>query len=99
MAKKNSKWPIYCDFSHFTSIILPCGRDNLKSFLRILFNFVMHVTNNQFSDKFNNGWKKIQNGQFIVIFRIYAIIYLVAAIMTSSLIMAAGYCGVCSCYE
>ena len=30
----------------------------------------MHVTNNQFSDKFNNGWKKIQNGRLIVIFRI-----------------------------
>ena len=28
----------------------------------------MHVTNNQFSDKFNNGSKKIQNGRFIVIF-------------------------------
>ena len=30
----------------------------------------MHVTNNQFSDKFNNGWKKNLNGRFIVIFRI-----------------------------
>ena len=30
----------------------------------------MHVTNNQFSDKFNNGRKKIQNGRFIDIFRI-----------------------------
>ena len=30
----------------------------------------MHVTNKQFSDKFNNGWKKIQNGRFIDIFRI-----------------------------
>ena len=30
----------------------------------------MHVTNNQFSDKFKNDWKKIQNGRFIVIFRI-----------------------------
>ena len=30
----------------------------------------MHVTNNQFSDKFNNGWKKIENDRFIVIFRI-----------------------------
>ena len=25
MAKKNSKWLIYCDFSHFTSIIWPCS--------------------------------------------------------------------------
>ena len=23
----------------------------------------MHVNNNQFSDKFNNGWKNIQNGR------------------------------------
>ena len=30
----------------------------------------MHVTNNYFLDKFNNGWKKIQNGQFIAIFGI-----------------------------
>ena len=29
----------------------------------------MHVTNDQFSDKVNNGWKKIQNGQFIAILR------------------------------
>ena len=28
------------------------------------------ATNNQFSDKFNDGWKKIENGRFIVIFRI-----------------------------
>ena len=54
------KWPIYCDFSHFTSIIWPCRRDNLKSFSHILFKFVMHVTNDQFSDKFNNGRKKKQ---------------------------------------
>ena len=30
----------------------------------------MHVTNDQFSDKFNNGWKLIQNDRFIAIFRI-----------------------------
>ena len=28
----------------------------------------MHVTNKQFSDKFNNGWEKNQNGRFIAIF-------------------------------
>ena len=38
------------------------------SFSCIIFKSVMHVTNNQFSDKFNNGRKKIQNGRFIVIF-------------------------------
>ena len=30
----------------------------------------MHVNNKQLWDNFNNGWKKIQNGRFIVIFRI-----------------------------
>ena len=54
----------------FTSIIWPCGRDNLKSFSRILVKFVMHVTNKYFLDKFNNGWEKIQNGWFFAIFRI-----------------------------
>ena len=39
-----------CDFSHFKSIILPCGRDNVFH-----LSFFMHVTNNQLSDKFNNG--------------------------------------------
>ena len=61
------KWPIYCDFSHFTSIIWPCGSDNMKSFPCILPKFVTHVTNYQFWDNFNNGWKKIQIGRFIVI--------------------------------
>ena len=54
----------------FYWIIWPCGRDNLKSFSCILFKFVMHITNKQFSDKFNNGCKKIQNGRFSAIFRI-----------------------------
>ena len=30
----------------------------------------MHVTNDQFSDKFNNGRKKKKNGRFIAIFHI-----------------------------
>ena len=30
----------------------------------------MHVTNDQFSDKFNNGQKKKKNGRFIAIFHI-----------------------------
>ena len=37
----------------------------------ILCKFVMHVTNKQFSDKFNNGRKKIKNGPFIAIFRLF----------------------------
>ena len=32
MAEKKSKWLIYCDFSHFTSIIRPCGRNNDSKF-------------------------------------------------------------------
>ena len=32
MTEKKIKWPIHCNFSHFTSIIWPCGRDNMKSF-------------------------------------------------------------------
>ena len=48
-----------------------CGRDNLKSFSCILPKFVMHVTNDQFSDKLNNGRKKIQNGRLIVLFRLF----------------------------
>ena len=31
----------------------------------------MHVTNKQFSDKFNNDYKSNQNGQFIKIFAFY----------------------------
>ena len=57
MAEKYSQWPIYCDFSHFTSIILPCGRDNFKSFSCILLKFLIHGTNNQFSAKLNNAKK------------------------------------------
>ena len=30
----------------------------------------MHVTNDQFSDKFNNGQKKKKNSRFIAIFHI-----------------------------
>ena len=33
MAEKKSKVPIYCDFLHFTSIIRPCGRDNMNFFI------------------------------------------------------------------
>ena len=53
-------------FAFYKKIIWFCGRDNLKSFSCILFKFVMHVTNKDFPDKFNNGSKKIQNSRFIV---------------------------------
>ena len=58
MADKKFKWPIYCDFSHFTSIIWPCGRNNMNIFACILPKFVVHVTNDQFSNKLDNVWKK-----------------------------------------
>ena len=41
-----------------------CGRDNFKSFSCILPKFVMHVMNDQFSDKFNNGQKKFNYCDF-----------------------------------
>ena len=70
MAEKKIKMGDLLRFLHFTSIILPCGRDNLKRFSCILPKFVMHVINKQFSDKFIDGWKKNQNGRFISIFGI-----------------------------
>ena len=68
MAEKNSKWLIYCDFSHFTSIICPCGRNNMKSFSFTLFQFVMHVTDKPFSDNFNNGRKKFKMADLLLFF-------------------------------
>ena len=50
-----SKSPIYYDFSHFTLMILLCGRNNFKNISSILLKFVLHAANNQFSDNFNNG--------------------------------------------
>ena len=45
MAEKNPKWPIYCEFWHFISIInLTLWAHNLKSCSCFLLNFVMHVT-------------------------------------------------------
>ena len=43
---------------HVNTLI--CGRDNMKSFSFILLKFVMHATNKQFSDKLDNGFKKIK---------------------------------------
>ena len=69
--KKNSKWLIYLDFLHFTSIIWPCGRENMKSFSCILLKFVMHATNKQISDKLNIGWKKIKMADLLRFFTFY----------------------------
>ena len=63
---------------------------------------ILHVANNKFSDKFNNGRKNYLNERFnyfnfshltpIIIFDFVDAI-------TSSSIMAAGYCRVRSCYS
>ena len=70
MAEKKFKMADLLRFFTFYVNNLTCGRDNLKSFPRILFKFVMHVTNDQFLDKFNNSQKKKKNGRFIAIFHI-----------------------------
>ena len=58
----------YCSRSSVVKVLtFTCGRDNLKSYSVILPKFVMHVTNDQFSVKFNNGWKKNQNEKKIEI--------------------------------
>ena len=44
----------------------------------------MHTANKELSDKFNNGWKKMQNCRFIAIFRISRQwFYLVGAISST----------------
>ena len=51
----------YCNQSSSSSALaltFTCGRDNLTSFTCILPEFFMHITNDQFSDKFKNGLKK-----------------------------------------
>ena len=46
----------YCNRSSAaSSLTFTCGRDNVKSVSCILPKFVMQVTYDQFSDKFNNG--------------------------------------------
>ena len=49
-AEQKTKWLIYCDFSHFTLLILPCSRDNLKRFLCTFLKFVLNVANKQLFD-------------------------------------------------
>ena len=44
---------------------------NFKSFPCILSKFVMHVTNDQFSDKFNNGQKKLKMADLLRFFAFY----------------------------
>ena len=52
---KKLKMVVLLRFFAFTSIIWPCGRDNIKSFSVILLKCVVIVTNNQFSNEFDNG--------------------------------------------
>ena len=47
-----------------SALTFTCLHDILKSFSCILHKFVMHVTNAQFLDKFNNGWKKFKMADF-----------------------------------
>ena len=58
-------------FSAFYINNLTLWRDNLKSFLCILRKFVMHVTNKQFSDKFDNGWTKFKMANLLQFFAFY----------------------------
>ena len=48
---------LFVIFRIFIAIILPCGRDDFKSFscMIILPKFVLRVANNPFSVKFNDG--------------------------------------------
>ena len=68
MAEFFFKCPFYCDFLHFSSIFWPCGHDNMKSFSFILFKFVLHVINKQFSAKFDKFIKKIKMADFLRFF-------------------------------
>ena len=55
----------------FNFLTFICWLHNLKSFWCILTKFVMHVTNDQFSDKFNNGWKKFTMFDLLRLFVFY----------------------------
>ena len=54
-----------------SALTFTCGRDNLKSFSCILPKFVTHVTNDQFSYKFQNGWKKFKMADLLRFFDFY----------------------------
>ena len=59
-------------FSAFYVNNLTLWAQKLEKFFMtfIVPKFVMHVTNDQLSEKFDNGWKLNQNGRFIAVFRI-----------------------------
>ena len=70
MAEKKFKMTDLLLFFAFYITYFTLGRDNVKSFSCILLRFFMQVTNNQFSNKLNDGWIIIQNGRFIAFFHI-----------------------------
>ena len=72
---KKSKWPIYCDFSHFTSITWPCGRDNLKKMYVSFPSLLCMLLVTKFSNKFNNGWKKIKMADLLSFLHFTSIIW------------------------
>ena len=71
MAEKKKKMADLLRFFTFYVNNLTLWANNLKSFSHILFKFVMHVTNDQFSDKFNNGRKKKKMADLLRFFTFY----------------------------
>ena len=58
-------------FAYHVNNLTLCARYIWKVFLCILFKFVMHVTNEQFSDEFDDGWKKIKMADLVWFFAFY----------------------------
>ena len=56
----------------------------------------MHVTNEQFSDKFSNGWEKKSKLSIYCDFLHFDLVGALTSVQYN--VMAAGYCRVCSCY-
>ena len=72
MAEKKFKMAdLLCFFAFYVDNLTSFGRDNMKIVSCILPKLFMHVNNDQFSDKLNNGRNFFLNGRFIVIFLFY----------------------------
>ena len=92
-------------FFVFYVTIFTLWRDRFKSFSCILLKFVMHVFNNQFSDKINNGRHfYLVSGINLKVIHAYSSdllcmlrMLLITSFRTSS-IMEAGYCRVRFCF-
>ena len=74
---KKSKW---LGFFAFTSLILHCVHEKLKSYSSILLEFFMHAANNQFSDKFNNGQQKFKMADLLWFFAFNVVNFTLGAI-------------------